>query len=199
MRAIAFKSLAAQGAVPDVGAIRKALTASDEESQSNRLPGGRYSTLSGLLGRRHSLDVDPIIVAFYRTQSTQQLLAAVNWFSVDGHLAYRALASDRFDSFSTDLRSDLAQGFRRIKEESSQREEKKFGPEKWKRIAASFEEYDEFITQFTKAALIGLAENAQAPDAELVRPYLTQTDSSLRDLAVTVISDVGNSEDAVLS
>jgi len=42
----------------------------------------------------------------------------------------------------------------------------------------------------------GLAKNAQPPDAELARPYLVHTTSSLRDAAVTVISKVGNPDDA---
>jgi HEAT repeat protein len=196
VRAIAFRSLAAQGALPDFETVRRALKGDDEESQPK---GGRLLGLY-LLGERQaepSPDLDSILVTSYCTKSTEDLLAAVDWFSVNGHLAYRALALDRFDSFSSHLRSDMADGFKRIKEESSQRREKKIGLEQWTTISASFEKYDEFIrSQFARAALLGLAKNGQPSDAELVRPYLAQTDSSLRDIAVSVISRVGDSKDA---
>jgi HEAT repeat protein len=194
VRATAFQSLAAQGTLPNFETVRKALSDSDEESGPKT---GNFLRLLSGLNAKPSPDVDAIIVTYYRTQSTEQLLVAVDWFSLDGPLAYRALALDRFADFSTDLRSDLANGFERIKQESSRRGEKQYGPEQWKRIAASFEQLDEFIkSQFTKAALFGLAKNAQPADAELARPYLAREDSSLRDLAVTVISKVGTPEDA---
>ena len=194
VRAIAFQSLAAQGGLSDCEKVRKALSDPDEQSHPKRAV---FLSLSGLMGTRPSPDIDSIIVTCYRTKSTEELLADVNWFSVDSHLAYRALALDRFDRVSADLRSDLANGFGRIKEESSQRLEREIGPERCKRILTSFEPYDEFIrSRFTQAALIGLAKNTLPQDAALARPYLTRTDSSLRDPAVTVVSKVGNSEDA---
>lgn len=199
VRAIAFQSLAAQGALPSFDAVRNALKDTDEESnpKAARLLTGWKLMGGGGKAKKSSPDVDSIIVTFYRTQSVGDLLVAVDWFSSHGHLAYRALALDRFDTISTDLRSDLANGFERIREESSRRKEKEFGPEGWKKLAASWEELDEYIRSlFTGAALLGLAKNAQPSDVELVRPYLTHKDSSLRDAAVTVICKFGNAEDA---
>jgi hypothetical protein len=127
-------------------------------------------------------------------QSTDKLRCELDWFS-GGELAYRALALDRFEDFSADLRFDLADGFKRLKEESSLRGEKELGAA-WGAIYARWEGLDEFVrSHFVEAALLGLAKNAEIGDAELARPYLMQTDSSLRNPAVAVISKVGNSDD----
>lgn len=195
VRAIAYENLAAHREITDVAAIRNALTENHEGLQSKH---GLFLTASRVLGghRTHPPDVDAIIVTFYQTLSTEDLLAAVDWFSVDGHLAYRVLALDRFDSVSTDLRSDLANGFRRIKQESLKRLEQEFGLKKAERAAGRFEELDEFIrSQFTKAALLGLAKNGQPSDLEFARQRLTDADRSVRDVAVTVVSRLGNLED----
>jgi len=197
VRAIAFQSLAATGSLPDIRSVRKALTNKDDDQGTKT--GLHLSALAALGGRwtEPAPDVDSIIATFYRTQTTEEILKAVHWLSVNGHLAYRALALDRFDSFSNAIRSDLANGFRRIKEESFKRDEKEFGPEFSKKLAASYEDLDEFCTLlFTRAALVGLAKHAQPTDAELVRSYLIHADHPLRDLAVTIISDIGIPEDA---
>lgn len=192
VRAVVLQDLAAQRALADAKTIRGLLT---EESQQRR-----PSLALNLLGRltaSPSPDVDSIIVAFYRAQRTEDVLAAVDWFSVDGHLAYRALALDRFDSISTDLRSDLANGFSRVKEESLKRVETEFGPESSRKLNVEFEQLDEFIrSQFAEAALLGLAKNPQPGDAELARPYLARGDHSGLSSAVTVVSKTGNSGDA---
>ena len=74
--------------------------------------------------------------------------------------------------------------------------EKKYGPEGGPKYVEAFQKYEEFIgSQFTKAALCGLAENAQPQDAALARPYLTHTYSFVQDPAVTVVAKFGNQED----
>ena len=188
VRAVAFHQLAAKGYLPDFEMVRKAL-----EGQ----PGGLLPEIRYILGSaRPYPDVDTIITTFYRTRSTEDLLEALDWFSLSGHLAYRALALDRFESFSADLRSDLANGFNRVKEESSRRHEKRLGIS-WQGIYTSWDKLDSFIrSQFTEAALIGLAKNAQPSDAELARPYLTETSRPLLYPAVAILAKVGRSADA---
>ena len=196
VRAIAFQTLAARGSLPDLETVRRALKETDDEGSSKTW---RTASLAALMGGRASEslpDIDSIIVTFYRTQSTETLLSAVDWFSSEGHLAYEALARDRFDEISAELRSDLVDGFKRIKDESSRRVEKKYGPEGGPKYVEAFQEYEGFIgSQFTKAALCGLAENAQPQDAALARPYLTHTYWFVQNPAVTVVAKFGNQED----
>lgn len=187
VRALSFHELAAKGELPDFDVVRKAL----EDG------GGSFlAAFSSILGGKNSYpDADSIIATYYRTRSTEEILDAVDWFSLNGHLAYRALALDRFDFFSAQLRSDLASGFRRIKEESSRRREKELGNE-WEAINASWVNLDEHIRlQFAEAALLGLAKNPQPSDADLVRPYLKRTSGSLLYPAVSIVAQVGNSDD----
>jgi hypothetical protein len=196
LRAISFQSLAARGILPDFKAVRDALDDPNRAAYGGM--GGMLEALSGsLLGgsrARVHPDADSIIVTFLCTQSTDKLRCELDWFS-GGELAYRALALDRFEDFSADLRFDLADGFKRLKEESSLRGEKELGAA-WGAIYARWEGLDEFVrSHFVEAALLGLAKNAEIGDAELARPYLMQTDSSLRNPAVAVISKVGNSDD----
>jgi hypothetical protein len=75
--------------------------------------------------------------------------------------------------------------------------EKEYG-DAWPLAAARWESegLNEYIgSRFIEAALLGLAKNAEIADAELVRPYLAEASSSLRNPAVTAISKVGNSGD----
>lgn len=194
VREIAFQALAAFGGLPDFDTVRKALKEDDEESSSG---GKNLAIFARLFTGKSVPDIDGIIVAFYATRSTDELLAAVDWFSIDGYLAYRALALHRFQVIASDLRLDLKGGFKRIKEESSQRLQEQFGAERWGKLSQSWERLDTFITkQFTQAALLGLAKNADPKDAELVRPYLGESDHQLLEPAVDLISKVGSPTDA---
>lgn len=193
VRVIAFQSLARRGSLPDLKIVRDRLNVGGPGLQ-NRL--SQASALFGGLGAEPRPDVDSIIVTFFETQTTAYLLSAVDWFSLEGPLAYQALAQDRFDAISSDLRADLRSGFRRVKQESFSRVEKEAGPKAATRLAEQFEELDEFVrSRFTRAAVFGLAKNAQPGDAELVRPYLAHGDKGLRDAAVAVIAKTGNSDD----
>jgi HEAT repeat protein len=190
VRAVAFEWLAKNGKLPNLKIVKEALK--EDEPKSN------LGNLRLLLGgfRSEEPDVDSITLSFHRTQSTKELLEEVDWFSPDGRLAYRVLALDRFDVIGDALRSDLKDGFNRIREESVARLKAKFGEKDGGTIAEGWRELDDYIrSKFTESALLGLAENASAQDAFLARPYLEDANSSLRDAAVAVISKIGDSGD----
>jgi hypothetical protein len=189
VRAIAFQGLATRGALPDLETVRQALKETDDEGSSKLLG---TASLVALMGGRTSEtvpDVDSIALAFYRPQSTESLLSAVDWFSSDGRLAYETLARDRFDEISAELRSDLADGFKRIKDKSSVRAEEEYGPEGGRKYIEALQKYEGFIrAQFAKAALCGLAENTRSQDVDLARPYLTHTYPFVQDPAVAIVA-----------
>jgi hypothetical protein len=194
IRALGFQRMAEDGALPDLATVRKALK---EEEQK-----GGFSSLRALAGLGDGIggedgpDIDSIIVTFYSTWTTENLLNAVDWFSVDGQLAYRALALHRFNEFSHQLRSDLKGNFDSIREGSVKQYREHLGVEGVERLVAAFSEYDDFIrSQFAKAALQGLAAHAEIVDAGVARTYLNSPDWTLQALALDIISKVGGSQD----
>lgn len=188
VRAIAYHALAAKGRIPGPEVVRAALK--DERESSLGVYAGLF-----LGGASNYPDADSIITTFYSTKSTEDLLAAVDWYSLDGHLAYRALAMHRFESLAADLRSDLMTGFKRVKDDSSRRREEALGKE-WEETRAAWNNLDDFIrSQFTLAAMLGLSRNAQISDAEFARPFLAQKNSPMLHPAVMVLAKAGSPED----
>lgn len=193
VRALALESLAEKGNLPGPQLVREALK--DPEKESGKL----FGTFGGLLGGERveqPPDLDSIIVTFYGTQSVDDLLATVDWFSVDGPLAYKALALSHFDVIELTIRQDLEIGFKRIREESLRRIEKTSGPEAAKAYESGFEKFNRFTTsRFEEAALLGIAKNGM-PDAGLIaKPYLASESSGLREAALEVVRQYGESDD----
>ncbi len=196
VRAISFQRLAKLGALPDLDIVRKALAVTDEDSAQNV---GKVVALSRLLGRRKvetSPDVDSIITDYFKTWSTEKLLNRVDWYSGEGRLAYAALAQDRFNAVAASLRSDLTDGFERVREESLRRNEQEFGAQIRSRLVEAWKDLNEFVkSQFERIVLLTLAGHPDPGDAALARPYLERADNLLREPAVTIICKVGSSED----
>jgi histone H3/H4 len=192
VRAVAFESLAERGALHDLGNVRSQLEEEEDSSGSRKL-----SMLYLLSGKqRVEPTADTIILAFYRTLPTEKLLAAVDWFNLDGPLAYQALALDSRKHKFRLVRDDLTGGFSRIKEESYKKVEAELGAQRAQKTLDIFRKYEDFITaRFTESALLGLVQSGEPGDAELARAYLSDTDTKLRDAAVRLISKFGTSDD----
>jgi hypothetical protein len=190
VRAIALASLAEDGRLPGPHLVREALKDPDADSR------GSFGGLAGMLGGKteEAPDADSIIVTVYSKQSTDDALAAVDWFSFDGHLAYKALALNHFELVEPNIIQDIAAGFSRIKEESIRRIEAASGlgvAQKWK---SAFEKADDFIaSQFKEAALLGIAKHGLLGAAEIAKPYLSQDRVGLRDAALKVVCNFGDS------
>jgi hypothetical protein len=191
IRAIALESLAEKGNLPGPRLVRDALK--DPDADSRALYGGFANAMVGKKDEA-TPDADSIIVIFYSTQNIGATLAAVDWYTVDGPLAYKALALNHFEAIESTIREDIVDGFRRIKEESFRRYEEAGGREAAKRLESMLEKFDDFTkSQFTEAALLGLAKNGMSGDAEIAKPYLSQDIFSLRDAAVKVVCRFGDS------
>lgn len=190
VRAIALGSLAENGVLSGPDLVRKVLKDPESDSQSS------WPNLAGLLGGKKDEDVpdsDSVIVAFYSSQSVESALAAVDWYSVDGPLAYRALALNHFDAVSGTIHEDIADGFRRIKEESLRRYEDAHGTEATGRRRSVLEKFDGFAKdRFTEAALLGIAKNGLAGAADVAKPFLSHDTFYLRNAAVKVASKFGD-------
>lgn len=191
VRAIALESLAQEGKLPGPSLVREFLK--DPEADS-RTPFENIGRLMGGKRAEAAPDSDSIITNFYSNQSVDATLAAVDWFSPDGRLAYKALALNHFEFIEPTIRQDLAAGFSRIREESLRRIEAESGPEVARKWESGWKELGDFVTsQFAEAALLGIAKNGTPGAAEIAKPYLSQDTFGLRGAAVKVVCKFGDS------
>jgi hypothetical protein len=188
IREIAFLELARQGTPIDFERVKKTLAG--EISQPN--------ALAGLLGgqTQEKGDPDSVILKYYRHQNAEVAAAAVEWFDVDGALAYKSLATDHFDAIRGELRADLENGFERVKKRSTDKMESISGAEHAKRVVEAFKKYDDFLRSlFVEAALTGLAINGEALDIRFGRQCLATDSAATKLAAVRIVCRFGTAED----
>jgi hypothetical protein len=191
IREMAFMELARRGQALDLDAVRKSLTDQEE-------PQGRLVSLGRLLSSAPApkANADAVILAFYKSQSSESVLQAVDWFSIDGTLAYKSLALDHYDTVRDTLRSDLQSGFQRIREQSVAAVGKRFGEKFAANVVDQFSRLENFIrSQFIEAALSGLAVNGEPSDVEIGRQYLNSETSSVKLAAVRIVTRFGTADD----
>jgi hypothetical protein len=192
IRELAFTELARQQQSLDFSYIRKSL--SNEKSSQPQ-----WTSLAGLLGGskiEDEADADAVILTFFRHQSTESVLKAVDWFRLEGALAYRSLATDHYDAVRQDLRSDLEDGFARVRQRSIEAIESKLGSSAASHVIDQFKDLDDFIaSQFVEAALVGIATNGQPSDVHFGRQYLASERSGTKLAAVRIVCKFGSLED----
>lgn len=187
VRELAFQYLASRGEELDFKKVK--------ESLAIEKPRGYLDLFSPTT--EPTPDVDSIVSSFYRSQSTEKLLQSVEWFSVAGIHAYRVLSSERFSAVAGEIRSDLRDGFIRIKQQSVEAIKNDLGVDASERIIKQFDELDNFIhSQFTEAALRGLEINGQPADVSFGRHYLSNSDYSIKILSVNLIAKFGDRDDS---
>jgi hypothetical protein len=190
IRELAFTELARQGQALDFSKIRKSL--SKEKASPNAL-----SSLGGLLGgTEYEPRPEAVILAFYRNQSADKILADVHWFGIDGVLAYESLATDHYDAIRANLRSDLESGFARVRQQSIGEIESKLGRQYAESVIEQFKDLEAFIqSQFVEAALAGLVANGEPTDIRFGRQYLESGHPAAKLSAVRIIGKFGAAED----
>jgi hypothetical protein len=188
IREIAFTELAKLGDPIDFGKVRKALA--KEKSTG--------SSLSALLGghTEEEGDASSVILTYYRKQSAELVTTGVDWFDADGPLAYQSLAMDHFDAIGGEIRTDLENGFERVRKKSIDAVESKLGAEYANKLVVTFKDLDDFIrSQFVEAALAGLAINGEASDIRFGRKYLESGYVATQRAAVRIVCRFGTAED----
>jgi hypothetical protein len=193
IRELAFTELARQGQPIEFDKVRKSLSR-EKDPQPNH-----FASLAGLLGggkTEDTADPDAVILTFYRHQSAERVLQDVNWFGLDGVLAYKSLAMDHYDAIRDDLRPDLENGFKRVRQRSIAEIDSKLGAEFAEVAVEQFKNLEEFIlSQFVEAALVGLVTNGQPSDIRFGRQYLASERSATQLAAVRIVRRFGTSED----
>jgi hypothetical protein len=191
IREIAFTELAKQGTSIDLGKVREALSRKDQQLNA-------FAALAGLGGKTDDEegDTDSVILTYYRQQNAEVVAAAVKWFDVDGALAYKSLAIDHFDAIGGELRTDLENGFERVRKQSIDEIKRVMGAEYADKFVERFKEYDDFLrSRFVEAALAGLALHGQASDIRFGRQYLASDRITTQTAAVRIVCRFGSAED----
>lgn len=155
---------------------------------------GAWNILAG----RRDLDLTEMTLNYCRTRPTEELLGLVQWLGTAATEAYKVLAIDRFESISPFIRSDLDSGFDRIRLASLEDFKSKFGPELAEQHALELDKgrLNDFIrSQFTEAALAGLAVHGQPSDVAIARRHLLDDSLDVKTHSLMIIGKFGGPED----
>jgi hypothetical protein len=159
----------------------------------------KNSWAAALSGMGHSPkgDAGAVICSFYRGKDADVVKQAVDWFMPDGVLAYKSLALDHYDFAGADLRSDLQNGFAKIKQWSIDKIRSRFGDDGVNEIEEKFKPLDDFIrSQFVECVLNALAVHGQPSDIQFGREYLTSDSISVKLAAVRIVCRFGTVDDS---
>jgi HEAT repeat protein len=191
IRETAYIELARQGVALDFDAVKNALT--DKDAPQNNL-----ASLYGLSGATPPREgnVDTVILAFFGSQDAGTVLKAVDWFSINGWLAYKSLATHHYNAIRDVLRPDLENGFARVRQGSIEAIRSELGDDFVNRTIEGFSNVEDFIrSQFAEAALSGLVANGEPSDIHFGRQYLGNDRQPIKLEAVRIVSKFGTEED----
>jgi hypothetical protein len=138
-----------------------------------------------------------IILDLYQSHPKQTLEEEVDWFSIDGPIAYQALSSTHFAERRAYVKRDLESAFHDVKAQSTARLRAKLG--------AHFDELTEYYHKpdvdksirefFTAAALAVLAQHGERGDIEYGRKYIGSKNSDVSREAIKIIEKFGDTSD----
>jgi hypothetical protein len=124
-------------------------------------------------------------------------LAELDWYSLDGSIAYQVLATNRFHLVADDIRKDVSEGFKRLKETADKKLKASMGAaadsliRKWEEGGLN-----RFIaSRFLRAAVQGIAAHSTATDIGPARDWLNAKDREIPDGALEIISRYGDTSD----
>jgi hypothetical protein len=177
-------------------AIQKIVNERGEDELSKLRSAQKPDPWSVLSGRKN-LDLDLIAFNYYRTIPVDKLIEKVDWLSLEGANAYKALAVEHYQTLSEFIRTDLENGFTRIREKWLKDLESRVGPEAAERLSQKVDEkLDDFIrSEYTESALSGLARHAQPSDVQIGRKYLTDSNPAIQLAAAEIVSKFGDDQD----
>ncbi len=140
--------------------------------------------------------IEDLILRVYRQLSASDLRHDINFYSLDGPIAYRALALYHFPDVAERVRSDLVDGFMSLREEAINSWRARYG-EQSDDLITSWQQHDQFLVQrYAAAALVGVAANGDMHDLHLGRRYLSDADRRVGEAAMDVLERCGTASDA---
>lgn len=147
---------------------------------------------------RPSPRAETIMFDLYRSHPKKKLEEEVDWYSIDGAIAYRALHSSYFSERADQLRKNLDASFDDLKADSTTKLRNRLGPyfdestKYWRQ-----EDVDRTIRErFTAAAMAVLAHYGEPRDIEYGRRYLADRNPAIAREAINIVERLGNRSDA---
>jgi len=139
---------------------------------------------------------DSILNDIFMSIPLERVEALVDWYSVDGPIAYRALVLRNLPESLERLRRDLQEEFATIKRSSIERLRVNEPPPVAAAVTEQFAKYDATILAwFLSEVLSVLAEHGVPADAEFVRRHLASGDRNIQREAIRSIRRVGDGRD----
>lgn len=185
VREVCYKELIAQGETFDPHQVRKAFA--DQA--------GRGGTILGF-GLFPSVDVDELVLMLYRLFTSDRLLEEIDWYSINGPVAYKALTLDHFPLMSDRIRVDSGDRFASVRERSMERLRSRLGDIAEQIIERYSDKLDDFLVRkFTEAALAGLASFGEPQDVQIGRRHLTESNRDVQKEAIRIIERFGDASD----
>jgi len=194
IRALAYKELIKKGKEIDLSKIEESFASRKEEYGGLFGQPGRLSDMLGGSVESHGRELsDSVILSFFQALSIEKLLERVDWLLPHGAMAYKCLACDHYESICEFIRSDIADGFQRVREASLARLRAEYGSEGLERLMNSIEKLDSYMRdEFLEAALTGLAKHAEASDLDIARKYLSHQRPGVRRAALDILCRFGS-------
>ena len=160
-------------------------------------PKKQTTLLGGGLSSYGRIKSDDFIPYLYKRRSPEDLLLKIDFFSLNGDVAYKILALDYFTHISNRIRNDLDDEFESLIYESKSRLKDIYGESS----SIISDKFDRNLVNYMKslylsAALEGLAKNGQEDDVKYARKYLTNKFlNNLYDGSIKLLAKYGNSSD----
>jgi HEAT repeat protein len=197
IRAVGFKELIKKGREVDLEKIRESFEKREVGNSSFFGEMLGFSSLSREEDRREIRElVESVIISFFRTLPVEQLMKQVDWLFPNGAIAYKCLASDHYESISSHIRSDVKDGFKRVRDATLERIKSEYGSPGLELLRERVEGLDGYIREdFLESALSGVALHAEAGDLDMARSYLSHQNPRVKRAALDIICRFGNGED----
>ncbi|MEP7309150.1 MAG: hypothetical protein ABJA98_26905 [Acidobacteriota bacterium] len=118
---------------------------------------------------------------------------AIDWYSLDGPIAYRLLAErDPIDREA--IRKDLLSQFARFKESSLERLRKSYGAPIPEAVVGTLDKLNDFVLlKFNTSAMEALEPDATADDVAIARQFIKR--NLVKEVALRIVADHGNESD----
>lgn len=130
------------------------------------------------------------------SRPVDELKKLIEWYSLEGPLAYQALGLKAFEKVEPFIRSDLDEGFARLKEEQIADYRARFGAfaddliNKWTEGVETMLRH-----QFTAAALKVLTKHGTPSDKDFARRFFASDDSDVKQASLDLLECFGDSSD----
>ncbi|MCH7664145.1 MAG: LLM class flavin-dependent oxidoreductase [Chloroflexi bacterium] len=139
-----------------------------------------------------------VLTGWLGNKKQSHLMDLLDWYSLDGPLAYQVLATKYFDIIEPRIRADLEDDFEKLRIESNKSLLEKYG-ESAKKITErdNRESLDNFMrTKYFQEALAGLEKNGVPTDVKYARKFFDSVTPALwDDAAINIIGKHGNKAD----